>query len=106
VREAVYDHAFEKGSHRVGRSQLDLETKVKFGTRAWVLHNMTEYPQELESEREDLYQETIGAQKDYGDRWMRQMAYDEYYGRKEELIETLKDQYFKEVDEITAPWRK
>ena len=108
IREAVYRHAFAKYSHRVGRSQLDLETKVEYATRAWVLHNQTAFEQDLEDRREELYEETIGKFKkfDYiGDQFGRELAYDEYYAGKAELVEELKNEYFQEVDTITAPWK-
>ena len=105
IRDVVIQHAFKKNSGRVGRApHLDMDTKVAFATRSWVLHEMTDYSRRFETEKDRLYEEICHDARDSGGECYA-MALDEFRAAKDEVIEQLKSQYFRQVDEITAPWR-
>ena len=62
---------------------------------------MTNFSEEYESQKEDLYEETVEKYRNFD----RSMGYDLFYDEKERLLESLKSEYFKEVDQITAAWK-
>lgn len=65
---------------------------------------MTGWHSDYESQREELYNRTVGSASKY-DREDRSYAFDEYYSEKETLLEDSKLAYEEEVQNIIAQWK-
>jgi hypothetical protein len=106
IRDAVIDHSFEKGSKRIGTiKDMPLEKRVTIAVRSHVLHNMTDFHDVLERKKDKLYDQTIGRERNNYDGFGREMAYDEFYGRKEGLYERVRDKFEGIIDQTIAPWK-
>lgn len=103
TRDAIYAHAFLKGSGRVGTAEdLDLATKVRYATEYHVLYEMTPFNEEFEKKSDRLYAELEenkmgGMDGDYN--------YDIFYEKRDAAKERLKDKYFPEAIAITRTWK-
>ena len=94
VRDAIYLHAWDdEFPNRVGHAKdLDITTKVVYASEAWMLHERTDFHEEVERQQEEIY-ERYAKELEHEDRDIREMNYDDFRAEKSEAYEMLKDDY-------------